>query len=71
MHPIKEDILYEVGHGLQSNGIHVVCAAFEADSELIAMQNQGIIDAAISINTDLIGQGMRYTIKKINLEGGN
>ena len=68
MYP-REDILYEVGHGLQRNGIRVVCAAFEADSELIEMENQGIIDAAISIDTDLIGQRMRYTIKKLTLKG--
>ena len=70
MYP-REDVYAEVKDELERLGIHCISGAFEADSQFVAMQNQGIIDVAISKDTDLVGMGIVYTIKRLNLSNGN
>ena len=66
----REDVYHDVVNSLQRDGIFAVCAPFEADHQILALQNQGIADAAIAVDTDLPGLGVNYTIKKLTLNGG-
>jgi hypothetical protein len=67
----REDVIWEVINGLRQSGVCVVCGPFEADSQIVDLYNQGIIDAAISTDTDLIGQGVPYVIKSMDVQSGN
>ena len=65
----REDVYYKVVEGLRRSGVLVICGPFKADHQLQALQNQGIIDATVLPDTDLIGQGVRYTVKSFTLGG--
>lgn len=57
----REDIFAEVIRAMRAKGRRVVGSPFEGDSQIRAMFSQGIIDAAITTDTDYIGQGIPYT----------
>lgn len=57
----REDIFEEVIRAMREKGRRVVGSPFESDSQIRALYSQCIIDAAITTDTDYIGQGIPYT----------
>ena len=66
---VRPDVLYEVVRKAEDAGAVVICAPFEADHQLIALDRQGIADFVITDDSDLPFQGTRQTIMKLNSKG--
>mmetsp|Transcript_37891 Transcript_37891/g.80932 ORF Transcript_37891/g.80932 Transcript_37891/m.80932 type:complete len:891 (-) Transcript_37891:11-2683(-) len=65
----REDITHEVVSCARKNSIYVVGSALETDHQIGALQNQGIIDVAVSTDTDILGLGVKHVIKSMNKDG--
>ena len=58
----RPDITFEVLKAFRrSPEIFIVCAPFETDRQMKALQSQNLLDAAVSIDSDLIALGIRRT----------
>ncbi len=65
----REDITFEVVATVGRNGIPVISFPYETDNQLLALQDQGIIDVALSTDTDILGLGVRHVIKTMKKDG--
>ena len=65
----REDITQQVLTVARQNKTLIACAPFEADSQLVALYNQKVIDLAFSIDTDLLGAGIYYVMKSLSKNG--
>ena len=65
----REDITFEIVVKAKKNKFTVVCAPFESDHQFIAMQNQNIADCVWSVDTDILGLGIRHVIKTLSKDG--
>lgn len=61
MYP-REDLYDEIKKELDKNGVHCISGAYEADFQFVAMQNQHIIDAVVTKDTDSPAMGIKYTV---------
>ena len=66
---ITQDVFYEVMERLKQEGVRIICAPFEADSQLVALSRQGIIDYAVTNDSDIPFQGANKTIRKVTKKG--
>ena len=66
---LTEDVFYEVAEKLKKEGIRTICAPYEADSQLVALSRQGIIDYAVTDDSDIPFQGATGTIRKVTKKG--
>ena len=65
----REDITFEIVEKAKKNKFTVICSPFESDHQFIALQNQKIADCVWSIDTDILGLGIRYVIKTLSQDG--
>lgn len=65
---IDEFIFHVVADKLAKEGIRIICAPFEADSQLVSLYKQGIIDYAVTEDSDIPFQGAK-TIRKVTKKG--
>jgi len=63
---VRHDIYYEVKALAEENGVQVIGSPFEADSQIIALANQNIIDLALTEDSDIPFQGMPGTIMRLS-----
>ena len=61
-----EDIVYKVVEMAKREGFRVICSPFEADSQLISLMNQGIIDLVVTKDSDIPFQGCNATLMKLS-----
>ncbi len=66
----RQDISYEVIKAAKkADNVDVVGSPFETDTQVVSLQRQGIIDAAISTDSDFTALGVRYVVSEMTLEG--
>ena len=65
----RGDITYEVLAAARRNQIYIACAPFESDHQIKALQEQGLADAAITTDSDLTAQGVRFAIANMTEDG--
>jgi len=65
---VRKDVLYEVLMMAKEMDIPVIGSAFEADSQIIALGKQGIIDVAVTMDSDIPYQGMCKTIMRLSVQ---
>ena len=65
----REDITKEVITAARENEYIIICAPFEADSQFVALQNQGIIDLVDSIDTDIVAAGVKRVVQSVTKKG--
>ena len=63
---VREDVLFEVKAMAERENFRVVGSPFEADSQLIALINQGIIDCVLTNDSDIPFQGCSQTIMRLS-----
>ncbi|RKP21290.1 PIN domain-like protein [Rozella allomycis CSF55] len=63
---IKPEYVYQLVQELKKEGITYVIAPYEADAQMTYLVNEGIVDAAISEDSDLIVFGCKRTFYKCN-----
>ena len=59
---MREDIIYEVKVMADQEGICVIGSPFEADSQLISLMNQGIVDFVVTNNSNIPFQGFKARV---------
>eukprot|EP00984_Skeletonema_dohrnii_P035344 scaffold35000_cov272-Skeletonema_dohrnii-CCMP3373.AAC.1 len=47
----------------------MIQSPFEADTQLVALQNQGIADVVLSTDTDIVGLGVKWVISTVAKDG--
>jgi len=67
----REDMIESAKKFADENDIKCICAPFEADHQLVMLEKQGIIDGAITQDSDVIALGCPLVITKINKKNGN
>ena len=65
----RSDILYEVVSLARKEGFHVVGAPFEADSQLVSLIRQNIVDFVVTNDSDIPFQGAARTIMRLTRDG--
>ena len=63
---MREDIIYEVKAMADQEGIRVIGSPFEADSQLILLMNQGIVDFVVTNNSNISFQGCEATVMRLS-----
>ena len=63
----REDIYAEVLRAAKAKGFPVIGSPFESDHQLVACDNQRIVDFVISTDTDMPFLGIRRTIYSLPL----
>jgi len=63
---VREDVLFEVKAMAERENFRVVGSPFEADTQLIALMNQGVIDYVLTNDSDIPFQGCTQTIMRLS-----
>ena len=68
----RQDILHEVicaAKKHKTDVVGLVGSPYETDTQVVALQKQGIIDAAITTDSDFTALGVKYVVSEMTLEG--
>lgn len=66
---IRDDLMYEVIKYCEKEDIRYIGAPFEADSQIISLFAQGIVDYALTEDSDIPLQGATKTIMRLSASG--
>ena len=61
-----EDIIYKVKVVVDQEGIRVIGSPFKADSQLISLMDQEIIDFVVTKDSDIPFQGCKATVMRLS-----
>ena len=63
---MREDIIYEAKVMADQEGIRVIGSPFEADSQLIALMDQAIVDFVVTDDSNIPFQGCKATVMRLS-----